>query len=74
MVFFSISPLVMWLYSSLELFGLAHWIKADVHQLTVGTFGTESLYTLEFDDTALTLELVGNPSTNAAFFWLALSV
>jgi carboxy-cis,cis-muconate cyclase len=49
-------------------------VSADLHHLIVGTFGTEKLYTLEFDDSALTLELIGNYSANAASSWIALSV
>jgi carboxy-cis,cis-muconate cyclase len=60
--------------SSLAVLGLLHTVKADLHQLIVGTFGTDFLYTLEFDNTALTLELVGNTSTSAASSWIALSV
>lgn len=60
--------------SSLAVLSLLHAIKADVHQLIVGTFGTDFLYTLDFDDSALILELIGNTSTNAASSWLALSV
>lgn len=48
--------------------------NADIHQLIVGTFRTESLYTLEFDDVAFNLSLVQNLSTNAASSWLTLSV
>jgi carboxy-cis,cis-muconate cyclase len=49
-------------------------VNGELHQLIVGTFGTEHLYTLEFDDSALTLELIGNFTTNAASSWIALSV
>jgi carboxy-cis,cis-muconate cyclase len=49
-------------------------VRADLHHLIVGTFGTKNLYTLEFDDSALTLELIGNYSANAASSWIALSV
>lgn len=59
---------------SLTVLGLLTTSKADLHQLIVGTFGTEALYTLEFDDSALTLELIGNTSTSVASSWLALSV
>ncbi|RDW94631.1 hypothetical protein BP5796_00394 [Coleophoma crateriformis] len=55
------------------LLGLATAVMGEVHQLIVGTFGTEYLYTLQFDDQALTLDLVGNMSTNAASSWIALS-
>ncbi|TVY75964.1 Carboxy-cis,cis-muconate cyclase [Lachnellula suecica] len=59
--------------SSLAVLGLLNVASADLHQLIVGTFKTESLYTLEFDDAALTLELIGNFSANAASSWIALS-
>lgn len=48
--------------------------NAATHELIVGTFGTKSLYTVEFDDEALTLDLVANTSVPAAGSWLALSV
>ncbi|KAI0149003.1 carboxy-cis,cis-muconate cyclase [Pestalotiopsis sp. NC0098] len=47
--------------------------NAATHELIVGTFGTKSLYTVEFDDEALTLDLVANTSVPAAGSWLALS-
>lgn len=49
-------------------------VVADVHELIVGTFGTDSLYTLEFDDIALTLSLAGNTTSSGASSWIALSV
>jgi carboxy-cis,cis-muconate cyclase len=57
--------------SSLGLFTAA---KEDLHQLIVGTFGIEKLYTLEFDDGALILDLIGNFAANAASSWIASSV
>jgi carboxy-cis,cis-muconate cyclase len=59
---------------SLAFLGLLSAVKGELHQLIVGTFGTAKLYTLEFDDTALTLELIGNFTANAASSWIALSV
>jgi carboxy-cis,cis-muconate cyclase len=59
---------------ALAFLSLLHAVEGDLHQLIVGTFGTEKLYTLEFDDSALTLELIGNLTTNAASSWIALSV
>ncbi|KAI0123634.1 carboxy-cis,cis-muconate cyclase [Xylariales sp. AK1849] len=47
--------------------------NAALHELIVGTFGTESLYTLEFDDESLTLDMVANTSVPAAGSWIALS-
>ena len=58
----------------LALLVLISTVRADLHQLIVGTFGTERLYTLEFDDAALTLDLIGNYSASAASSWIALSV
>lgn len=59
----------------LSLVAVAH---AATHELIVGTFNptisTPSLYTLEFDDEALTLNLIANTSVPAAGSWLALSV
>lgn len=60
--------------TSVALLGLATAVLGDVHQLIVGTFGTEYLYTLQFDDQSLTLDLIGNMSTNAASSWITLSV
>jgi len=60
--------------SSFALLSLLSAVRGEIHQLIVGTFGTENLYTLEFDDSALTLELIGNLTTNAASSWIALSV
>jgi carboxy-cis,cis-muconate cyclase len=60
--------------SSLAFLSLLTAVSADLHHLIVGTFGTKKLYTLEFDDSALTLELIGNYSANAASSWIALSV
>lgn len=53
---------------------LASVVRGDLHHLLVGTFGTEALYTVEFDDTALTLNLLKNTTTESASSWLALSV
>lgn len=65
----------MRLYSApLALLGLVMGVKGDLHQLLVGTFGTEKLYTLEFDDVALTMALIGNYTASAASSWIALSV
>lgn len=61
-------------FASLPFFGFLTVVKADVHQLIIGTFGTSKLYTLEFDDAALTLNLIGNYTANAASSWIALSV
>ncbi|CZR56947.1 related to carboxy-cis,cis-muconate cyclase [Phialocephala subalpina] len=58
---------------SLALLAALSTVNADLHHLIVGTFGTENLYTLEFDDSALTLNLIGNLSVPDASSWLALS-
>ncbi|KAH9889669.1 hypothetical protein F4778DRAFT_773283 [Xylariomycetidae sp. FL2044] len=58
---------------ALPLAGIAALARAATHEMIVGTFGTTSLYTLAFDDEALTLELVANTSTPAASSWIALS-
>ncbi|TVY59276.1 Carboxy-cis,cis-muconate cyclase, partial [Lachnellula cervina] len=60
-------------FVSLAVLGLFATVRGDVHQLIVGTFGTESLYTLEFDDVALTMDLIGNYTASAASSWIALS-
>ncbi|KAI0018827.1 carboxy-cis,cis-muconate cyclase [Xylariomycetidae sp. FL0641] len=59
---YSTSPLGMATFA-----GLA---GAAMHELIVGTFGTNSLYTLEFDDELLTLELVKNTSTSTSNSWI----
>lgn len=56
------------------LLSLAAAANAATHELIVGTFGTKALYTLEFDDEALTLDLVRNTSVPVAGSWVALSV
>jgi carboxy-cis,cis-muconate cyclase len=48
--------------------------RAAKHELIIGTFGTQYLYTVEFDDEALTLDLLANTSVPAAGSWIALSV
>ncbi|KAI1499247.1 hypothetical protein F5X99DRAFT_291229 [Biscogniauxia marginata] len=57
----------------LALSALATLAHAATHELIVGTFGTNVLYTLEFDDEALTLDLAANTSVPAASSWIALS-
>jgi carboxy-cis,cis-muconate cyclase len=47
--------------------------SAAKHELIVGTFGSAYLYTVEFDDEALTLDLVANTSTPGSSSWIALS-
>lgn len=60
--------------ASLVLLGFFTTVRGELHQLIVGTFGTEKLYTLEFDDVALTMNLIGNYTASAASSWIALSV
>lgn len=75
--FVSIASLLTVMLASLSSFALLSALSvvhADLHQLIVGTFGTENLYTLEFDDAALTLNLVQNLSVPVASSWLGLSV
>jgi carboxy-cis,cis-muconate cyclase len=48
--------------------------EATVHHLFVGTFGAASLYTVAFDDEALTLELVKNSTASTGHSWIAFDV
>ncbi|KAI2602402.1 Lactonase, 7-bladed beta-propeller-domain-containing protein [Hypoxylon sp. NC1633] len=59
--------------SLLGVAGIAALTDAAKHRLILGSFSTNSLYTAEYDDTAGTLELVGNFSTTAAISWIALN-
>ncbi|KAK6085250.1 hypothetical protein SCUP515_01068 [Seiridium cupressi] len=61
----------LWSCALLSLLTVAN---AATHELIVGTFGTKFLYTLEFDDESLTLDLVANTSVPIAGSWVALSV
>ncbi|KAI1770459.1 carboxy-cis,cis-muconate cyclase [Hypoxylon cercidicola] len=47
--------------------------EAAKHQLIIGTFSTNFLYTAEYDDVAQTLELIKTTPTNAASSWISLS-
>lgn len=49
-------------------------VHATVHELIVGTFSTRFLYTVEFDDEALTLNLLANISVPYAGNWIAFNV
>lgn len=49
-------------------------VHAATHEIIVGTFGTPFLYTVVFDDEALTLELVANTTVPIANSWLDLNV
>lgn len=54
--------------------GLAALGHAAKHELAVGSFVSKNLYTLSFDDNALTLELIANISVPAPSSWITLSV
>jgi hypothetical protein len=51
-----------------------HTTSAAIHHLFVGTFGQASLYTVAFDDEALTLDLVKNSTASAGHSWIAFDV
>lgn len=59
--------------ASAALLSLVAIASAAKHELIIGTFGTAYLYTVEFDDEALTLDLVANTSTPISSSWIALS-
>lgn len=56
------------------LLSAASVVNAATHELIVGTFGTSFLYTVEFDDEALTLDLVANTSVPNPNSWLNFNV
>lgn len=60
--------------SFLAILTLVLGVHAAIHELIVGTFSTKFLYTVEFDDEALTLSLVGNISVPFAGNWIAFDV
>lgn len=62
--------------SSLAIFiiSLVLSVNATIHELIVGTFSSKFLYTVEFDDEALTLSLLGNISVPYAGNWIAFNV
>ncbi|KAH8659765.1 carboxy-cis,cis-muconate cyclase [Xylariales sp. PMI_506] len=51
---------------ALSLLSFSSAVLAVTHELIVGTFGTKVLYTLEFDDETLALELIANTSVPAS--------
>ncbi|ETS77426.1 hypothetical protein PFICI_11300 [Pestalotiopsis fici W106-1] len=53
-----------------SLLAFAH---ALTHQLIIGTLGTKSLYTVEFDDEASTLKLLANTSVPVPGSWITLN-
>lgn len=59
--------------SRISLMGLLPLAVASKHNLFVGGFGDAFVYSLEFDDEALTLDLVKNISSNSGHSWVALS-
>lgn len=63
-----------YLTSVLRLIGLVGVTLAATHDLIVGTFSKGRLYTVRFDDEALTLEKVGTTRVPYPNSWLALSV
>jgi carboxy-cis,cis-muconate cyclase len=63
------------MYTSLiTLSSLILGAHAAIHELIIGTFSTKSLYTVEFDDEALTLNLIANTSVPYAGNWIAFNV
>ncbi|KAF2703691.1 carboxy-cis,cis-muconate cyclase [Pleomassaria siparia CBS 279.74] len=54
-----------------SLFVVANVASATVHHLFVGTYVTSDLYTLAFDDEALTLEIVQNSTASTGHSWIA---
>lgn len=53
---------------------LASGVIASIHELIIGSYSTAFLYTVEFDDEALTLTLVANTSVPYASNWIAFNV
>lgn len=60
--------------ATLFLGALIKLVSGESHQLVVGTFGTSALFTVEFDDEALTLDLVKTTNTTSGSSWIGLSV
>lgn len=60
--------------SFLTLLCLALGAHAAIHELIVGTFSTKFLYTVEFDDEALTLSLLAKIPVPYAGNWIAFNV
>lgn len=57
-----------------SLLGAIGVANAATHELIVGTFGTTSIYTIEFNDETLTLEQTANTSVSIASSWISLNV
>lgn len=49
-------------------------IQAELHQLFAGTYSSDFIYTIEFDDEAKSLSLLKNNSAKAGSSWITLSV
>lgn len=63
------------MYTSLfPIFSLVIGANAAIHELILGTFSTKFLYTVEFDDEALTLSLLANMFVPYAGNWIAFNV
>lgn len=60
--------------SFLAVSSLVLGVNATIHELIVGTFSTKFLYTVQFDDEALTLSLLANISVPYAGNWIAFNV
>lgn len=61
-------------FSVLSLAGLVGLSRAAQHGLIVANFVSEYLYTVNFDDETLELELVANISVPAPSSWITLNV
>lgn len=55
-------------------FGLDNGTSAATHNLVVGTFSTEFLYTVEYNDETESLTLVAQSAVAAASSWITLNV
>jgi hypothetical protein len=53
---------------------LAGTVTADIHHLFAGTFGSAYVYSLDFDDQALTLTLANTIDSHASHSWIAFDV
>lgn len=62
------------MFTFLAFAALATYSQALVHELVVGNFVNNILYTLSFDDEIYSLDLVANISVKTRNSWLALNV
>lgn len=53
---------------------LLNAVQADLHQIFVGTYSTDFIYTIEFDDETKSLSLLENSTAVAGSSWITLSV